>query len=146
MIRPAALLLTAFFCAGHVPNADAADQSRPWSRIRLPAAKAADPHQYRVTMLTIDGKNAFLDESEFDLAPGHHEFLIATTKPATGAQLRDDSQRVYALEMRPCMSYELIAVHAPSIHNRDWTPTLKAERRIAGCIDQFGDAPATSTP
>lgn len=146
MIRSAALLLSALFLTGPAPQAQATDQSQPWSRIRLPITRASDPHEYRVTMLMIDGKNAFVEDSEFDLAPGPHEFRISTTKPALGPQLRDASQRVYTLEMRPCMSYELVAVHPLSIHNREWTPTLKSEKSIAHCAEKFAIEPAAATP
>lgn len=131
-----ALLILALTVAA---QADAGDESRPWSQIDLGTIKQSDPDQYKLRLMAIDGRWDLTPEPLYPLAPGTHRFTMATTKPG----FRDKATYAeFGLELQPCMSYGLVAVHRRGTNNREWTPTVIAARPIKRCMKKFGLAPS----
>lgn len=122
-------------------DAAAGDESKPWSQIDLGTIKQSDPDQYKLKLMAIDDRWDLTPEPLYQLVPGTHRLIMATTKPG----FRQESYAEFNIELRPCMNYVLVAVHPRSTHNRDWTPTVTAARPIKRCMKKFGIAPPDTT-
>jgi hypothetical protein len=121
------------------------DESKPWSQVLLGLPKASDPRQEPLVMIAIDGKRDFDPETLYQLAPGRHEITVAIERTDTAGAL---VAQTVAIDMQPCMNYELIGRRTPGTRddNRHWTPELRGETPIKRCRRKFGDAPATPAP
>jgi hypothetical protein len=131
-------------------RADAGDESKPWSQIDLGTIKQSDPNQHKLELRAIDGRWESSPDSLdqmvplYPLAPGPHRFIMATTKPG----FRDRATYVeFGLELQPCMSYALVAVHrgGTSTNNLEWMPKVTAARPIKRCMKTFGIASPDAT-
>ena len=131
-------------------QADADDESKPWSQIDLGSIKLSDPGQHKLELMAIDDRwHSSPDPLDqlaplHQLAPGPHRFIMATTKSG----FRDRATYVeFGLELQPCMSYALVAVHrrGTSTNNLEWTPKVTAARPIKRCMKTFGIASADTT-
>lgn len=142
MSRIPRFVLLTLAIAVAAPNATAGDESRPWSQIDLRTIKKSDPDQYTLTLMAIDSRWDLTPETLYQLAPGTHRFIMATTKPG----FRDRATYAeFGLELQPCMSYELVAVHRRGTNNREWTPTVTAAKPIKRCMKKFGIASPDTT-
>jgi hypothetical protein len=122
-----------------------ADESKPWSQILLGQPKASDPRQEPLVMIAIDGKRDFDPETLYQLAPGRHEITVAIQRTDTAGAL---VVQTLAIDMQPCMNYELIGRRTPgtSDDNRHWTPELRGQTPIKRCRKKFGDAAVAPAP
>ena len=121
------------------------DDSKPWSQVLLGQPKASDPRQEPLVMIAIDGKRDFDPEALYQLAPGRHEITVAIRRTDTAGAL---VAQTLAIDMRPCMNYELIGRRTPGTDddNRHWTPELRAQTPIKRCRKKFGDVAAAPAP
>jgi hypothetical protein len=145
--RPLVLLL-ALALAAVAADAVAGDESKPWSQIELGTVKQSDPDQYKLKLMAIDDRWDLTPETLYQLVPGPHRFIMATTKEGFRGEA---TYAEFGLEMQPCMNYRLVAVHQRGSNNREWAPTVTAAKPIKRCMKKFGiaasDAPVpTPTP
>jgi hypothetical protein len=127
--------------AGAVSPPAHVDETKPWSQLELPIAKRSNPDEFSVRVLAVNGYSELDNETVRRLLPGEHVFQLTTAKPG---RIPRHAERIYTLTMAPCMRYELVAVHTPSIDNYDWTPTLRATTPIQACLKKFPQAAAAS--
>lgn len=134
-IRASAVRLTLFFgLLASLPSAFAADRSEPWAQAVLGFPKLSDPSQRQLVLLSLDGKADFRPETLYVLEPGMHEFAMGVEGTA---YLNKIAYRAFTIDMKPCMSYEFIAV---------WSkPTLRAVRPIKRCMKAFKIEPSPSS-
>jgi len=140
MSRTSLFVLLALVLAVVAPNAAAGDESKPWTQMLLGQPKLSDPDEVQLVMIAIDGKRDFSPETLYQLAPGKHEFAMATTKAGNLGEL---AYLMFAIDMQPCMNYELVGeqARATSRDNHRWTPTLKSAKPIKRCMKKFNIAP-----
>ncbi len=121
-----------------------ADESKPWTQIDTAPIRLSDPDLYRLTVQAIDSRWTLTPEPMYALAPGSHRFVMATTKRGNRER---PTYAEFALDMQPCMNYEVVAEHERGTHNRKWQPRVVAARPIERCLKKFGlTAPAADAP
>lgn len=110
--------------------ATTAAEGDTWSEVNIGAVTQSNPDEYAVTILAIDGSQNFKSKRSYKLAPGFHLLHIASTK---AGRRGDVTYQPFAIEMAPCIRYELVALHDSQMSNRRWQVVVKNEKPIASC-------------
>lgn len=141
MSRTPLFILLALTLVTAASSAAAGDESKPWTQMLLGQPKLSDPDEVQLVMIAIDGKRDFSPETLYRLAPGKHEFAVATTKTGNLGEL---TYLMFVIDMQPCMNYELVGeqARATSRDNNRWMPTLKSTKPIKRCMKKFGITPS----
>ena len=95
-------------------------------------ADDADPDQYDVLIIAADGEMMFGEEqTRLRLKPGFHYLEIATTKEFPGREL---VRQPFAIEVKPCMRYQLVAQHESKTLKSAWRVVVKKEEANEACV------------
>lgn len=128
-----------------VSFATTAAETNTWSEFSTGKVSQSDPDEYAVTILAIDGRENFKSKRSHKVAPGFHLLHVASTK--TGRR-GDVTYQPFAIEMAPCIRYELVARHERRLSNQRWQVVVKNEKPIVSCrsieAPQADAAPPTS--
>lgn len=106
-----------------------------WSEIRVGDVAENRDTQADLIMIAIDGSRDVPNAAVYEVAPGQRSLRLASKK-------RDEAGAMtalpFALELAPCMRYELVADYAQPQANRRWHITVKAQTPIKACIRKYG--------
>ena len=115
----------------------------PWAEIAVGAAAKANPDEYNILVIAIDGEMNFEGRRAYRITPGLHYLELASAKMGR----RGDITRLpFAIEAKPCVRYELVATHEKRLSNRHWRVTVKAEKPITLCEEALAAAAAMPAP
>ncbi len=143
-IRPfLALLCLSIATAGGASALDRDITRKPWSEISVGVASRSSADEYDVLVVAIDGSMEFEPRRIYAMAPGFHYLELASTKVGRGGEL---TSQPFAIEAKPCIRYELVAIHTDRMSNRRWRPTVKRETPIRSCQEKFGLTPSDTAP
>ena len=128
-MKPLVLLALGLFSVATTTTALAADRTS-WSEITTDSAAPSNPDEVDVTVLAIDGRMMF-ERMAYRLTPGFHLLHIATTRLDRRGEA---THQPFALVAKPCVRYDLVAIHENALGNRRWEITVKSESPIARCV------------
>lgn len=109
--------------------------SEPWSEIKVGGLTDKDRDEYDVMLVAINGSMDFPDRSLYELPPGPYNFRLASKKRGKSGEM---TMQPFAVEIRPCTRYALVADHSDPQPNRSWQATIRAEEPIKSCMKKFG--------
>jgi hypothetical protein len=115
-----------------------ADESAPWAEIKVGNMADKDRQQYDVVLMAINGSMDFRDSNRYELAPGRYSLRLASTRRGRSGEM---TARPFAIEMKPCVRYDLVADHAPAESEGGWKIVVRAESPIRSCAKKFGLLP-----
>ncbi len=118
--------------ATHAPAA----KGQPWSEVRIGNVADKDKSEHDLILIAINGSRDVPDALVHELAPGPQSLSLASKK-------RNESGAIialpYAIDMAPCVRYELVADYANPPPNRSWKIAVKAQLPIKSCLKKYGD-------
>jgi hypothetical protein len=123
-----------------LPGLAAADDGA-WPEIRVGGVAESQGEQYDVRLVAINGSRDVRAASTYELTPGPQQLRLASEKRGVSGVT---TSQVLAVDLRPCMRYELVADHAQATANRSWRPAVKSETPIKSCIKKHGISPGMS--
>jgi hypothetical protein len=113
-----------------------AAKGQPWSEVRIGNVADKDKGEYDLILIAINGSRDVPDALVHELAPGSQSLRLASKK-------RNESGAIialpYAIDMAPCVRYELVADYANPQPNRSWKIAVKAQLPIKSCLKKYGD-------
>jgi hypothetical protein len=133
--RLPALLLPVFFMGVTVATSAVAGNDRPWAEIRIGGVADSDLGEYDVILIAINGSRDIGTTSRYELPPGMQNLRVASRKRGKSGEI---VSYPLALEMKPCIRYELVANHATSTGNQGGRVEVKSESEIRSCAKKFG--------
>ncbi len=107
----------------------------PWSEIKVGGLTDKDRGEYDVMLVAINGSMDFPDRSLYELPPGTYNFRLASKKRGNSGEM---TMQPFAVQIRPCTRYALVADHSDPQPNRSWQATIRAEEPIKSCMKKFG--------
>ncbi len=113
-----------------------AAESGPWSEIKVGGLTDRDRGEYDVMLVAINGSMDFADRSLYELQPGPYNFRLASKKRGKSSEM---TMQPFAVGIRPCTRYALVADHSDPQPNRSWKATVRAEEPIKSCMKKFGE-------
>jgi hypothetical protein len=134
MLTPCLALAAILTCAPAL-----ADEPAPWAEIKIGDMADKDRQHYDVVLMAINGSMDFRDSTRYELAPGRYSLRLASTKRGRSGEM---TARPFAIEMKPCVRYELVADHALSESEGGWKIVVRGESPIKSCAKKFGLLPA----
>lgn len=134
MLARPTLFLIAFAVASACASAYAAEPG-PWSEIKVGGLADKDRDEYDVMLVTINGSMDFPDRSLYEFPPGPYKFGLASKKRGNSGEM---TMQPFAVDLRPCTRYVLVADHSDPQPNRSWQATIRAEEPIQSCMKKFG--------
>ena len=87
--------------------------SEPWSEIKVGGLADKDRDEYDVMLVAINGSMDFPDRSLYELPPGSYNFRLASKKRGKSGEM---TMQPFAVEIRPCTRYALVADHLSWLH------------------------------
>ena len=144
-LRSLALCCVLVVC-GHAHALDKDITAKPWSEFAIDVAGRSNPDEYNIIIVAIDGAMEFDRKPIHRVSAGFHYLELASTKLGRRGEL---TSQPFAIEARPCVRYELVAIHTDRMSNRRWRAEVKKEVPIRSCEEKFGirvDAPASDPP
>ena len=110
--------------------------AKPWSEFAVDdVASRSNPDEYDVRIVAIDGSMEFDRKPIHRVTAGFHFLELASTKVGRRGEL---TSQPFAIEAKPCVRYELVAIHADRMSNRRWRLDVKKEVPIRACAEKFG--------
>ncbi len=107
----------------------------PWSEIKVRGVADKDRGEYDLMLVKINGSMDFPDRSLYELPPGPYKLGLASKKLGSSGEM---TMLPFAVELRPCTRYMLVADHSDPQPNRSWRATIRAEEPIESCMEKFG--------
>lgn len=124
------------FAAALLCGSASAAESGPWSEIKVGGLTDKDRGEYDVMLVSINGSMDFPDRSLYELPPGTYDFRLASKKRGKSGEM---TMQPFAVEIRPCTRYALVADHSDPQPNRSWRATVRTEEPIKSCMKKFAD-------
>jgi hypothetical protein len=112
-----------------------ADEPGPWAEIEVGSMADKDRQRYDVVLMAINGSMDFRDSTRYELAPGRYNLRLASTRRGRSGEM---TARPFAIEMKPCMRYALVADHGRAESEGGWKIVVHAESPIKSCTKKFG--------
>ena len=132
------LLVTALVGMGTAPSAMAGND-QPWAEIRVDDVADDDLGEYDVMLVSINGAMDIDTTMLYKLPPGTQRLKVASMKRGKYGEL---ATLPFALEMKPCIRYQLVASYAQPGADRPWQVAVKSETPIKACVKKYGDTRA----
>lgn len=107
----------------------------PWSEIKVGGLADKDRGEYDVMLVVINGSMDFPDSSLYEFQPGPYKFGFGSKKRGISGEM---TMQPFAVELRPCIRYALVANHSDPQPNRSWQVMIRAEEPIKSCMKKFG--------
>lgn len=120
-----------------------AAKKEAWSEIDVGKVTRSVADEYAVTIIAIDGSQNFRSRRVHELAPGFHLLHVASTKAGRRGEV---TYQPFAIEMKPCTRYSLVAQHDSALGNRRWQVVVKDETAIVSCVAEHMPATAPTLP
>lgn len=111
-----------------------AAEPESWSEIKVGGLTDKDRDVYDVMLVAINGSMDFPDRSLYELPPGQYSFRLASKKRGKSGEM---TAQTFAIEIRPCIRYALVADHAKPQPNRSWQAMVSVEEPIKTCMKKF---------
>ena len=116
-----------------------ARDDQPWAEVRVGGIADDDLSEHDVVLMAINGSRDIGTGSVYPLPPGLQQLRLASKKRGKSGEM---VSYPYALQMKPCFRYALVADHASPLENRNWQVAVKSETPIKACVRKFGDSQA----
>ena len=113
-----------------------AASSQPWAEIRVDDVADDDLGEYDVMLVSINGAMDIDTTMLYKLPPGTQRLKVASMKRGKHGEL---ATLPFALEMKPCIRYQLVASYARPGADRPWQVAVKSETPIKACVKKYGD-------
>lgn len=110
--------------------------SGPYAILDGSSPNRADPDQYEVLILGVDGRLYPNGRREHRVDPGFHYMELATTKPDRRGGV---TRMPFAINAKACTRYYVAAVHERELDSRGWHAKTVKEAPIPGCVVTEGD-------
>ncbi len=116
-----------------------AAKDQPWAEIRVDDVADDDLGEYDVMLVSINGAMDIDTTMLYKLPPGTQRLKVASMKRGKYGEL---ATLPFALEMKPCIRYQLVASYAQPGADRPWQVAVKSETPIKACVKKYGDTRA----
>lgn len=114
---------------------------RPYAEIRQWTGHGA-LSTYQAAIIGLDGKMKFDGRQAYQVEPGQHVLLLATSGPTRPK----DATKAVNLVVQACRSYLIAAEHACSSCD-EWEPIVHSVRDISGCeVEPADGGKSADTP
>ncbi len=114
------------------PTFAAGDQ--PWSEIRVGSVAESREGEYDLMLIAVNGSRDVPSESVYELAPGPQSLRLASKRRSESGAI---TALPYAIDMAPCVRYELVADYTDPQPNRLWQIAVKTQAPIKACLKKF---------
>ncbi len=129
-------LLAAVLLAMMTATSTVVGKDQPWAEIRVDDVADDDLGEYDVMLVSINGEMDIDTTMLYKLPPGMQRLKVASMKRGKYGEL---ATLPFALEMKPCIRYQLVASYAQPGADRSWQVAVKSETPIKACVKKYGE-------